>query len=35
MLPAATMYELSLDYFLQACHARAYFDALISKERSG
>jgi cellulose synthase/poly-beta-1,6-N-acetylglucosamine synthase-like glycosyltransferase len=27
MVLASTMYELVLDYFLQACHARAYFDA--------
>jgi cellulose synthase/poly-beta-1,6-N-acetylglucosamine synthase-like glycosyltransferase len=27
MVVAATMYELVLDYFLQAVHAKAYFDA--------
>jgi hypothetical protein len=26
-LLSATMYELVLDYFLQACHAKAYWDA--------
>ena len=34
MLPAALMYELSLDLFLQACHARAYFDALTRRARA-
>lgn len=34
MLPAATMYELSLDLFLQACHAKAYFDSIFRVKRS-
>lgn len=34
MLLAATMYELVLDYFLQACHAKAYFDALRRAPRN-
>jgi poly-beta-1,6-N-acetyl-D-glucosamine synthase len=29
MLLAATMYELLLDYYLQACHAKAYLDAIF------
>jgi poly-beta-1,6-N-acetyl-D-glucosamine synthase len=29
MLLAATMYELLLDYYLQACHAKAYLDAMF------
>ena len=29
MLLAATMYELVLDYYLQACHAKAYLDAMF------
>ncbi|QDP43616.1 glycosyltransferase [Microbacterium phage Tyrumbra] len=34
MLPAALMYELVLDLFLQVCHARAYFDALTRRVRA-
>jgi biofilm PGA synthesis N-glycosyltransferase PgaC len=34
MALAATMYELVLDYFLQACHAKAYFDALLRTSRN-
>lgn len=34
MLLAATMYELVLDYFLQACHAKAYLDALRRSTRN-
>lgn len=34
MLAAATCYELVLDYFLQACHAKAYFDAIFRRRRS-
>jgi len=34
MLLAACMYELVLDYFLQACHAKAYFDAVRRARRS-
>ncbi|HWD06215.1 MAG TPA: glycosyltransferase family 2 protein [Amycolatopsis sp.] len=34
MLLAASMYELVLDYFLQACHAKAYADALLRTRRS-
>lgn len=34
MLPAALMYELVYDLFLQACHARAYFDALTRRARA-
>ncbi|MBB5803839.1 cellulose synthase/poly-beta-1,6-N-acetylglucosamine synthase-like glycosyltransferase [Saccharothrix ecbatanensis] len=34
MVLAATMYELVLDYFLQACHAKAYFDALRRTTRT-
>lgn len=34
MLLAASMYELLLDYFLQACHAKAYFDALRRADRA-
>lgn len=34
MLPAALMYELSLDLFLQACHAKAYFDSVFRTKRS-
>uniref|UniRef100_A0AAU7J852 Glycosyltransferase n=2 Tax=unclassified bacterial viruses TaxID=12333 RepID=A0AAU7J852_9VIRU len=34
MLPAALMYELVLDLFLQVCHARAYFDALTRRARA-
>jgi cellulose synthase/poly-beta-1,6-N-acetylglucosamine synthase-like glycosyltransferase len=33
MVLSATMYELILDYFLQACHGKAYFDALVRKTR--
>lgn len=31
MLLAATMYELILDYFLQACHLKAYLDAVLQR----
>lgn len=31
MLLAASMYELILDYFLQACHLKAYLDALLQR----
>jgi biofilm PGA synthesis N-glycosyltransferase PgaC len=31
---SATMYELVLDYFLQACHIKAYFDAAFKRTRS-
>ncbi|KAA9152325.1 glycosyltransferase family 2 protein [Amycolatopsis acidicola] len=34
MLLAAAMYELVLDYFLQACHAKAYADALLRTRKS-
>ena len=34
MLLAATMYELILDYFLQACHLQAYVDALLRRTNS-
>ena len=34
MLLAASMYELLLDYFLQACHAKAYLDALRRAHRA-
>jgi poly-beta-1,6-N-acetyl-D-glucosamine synthase len=34
MALAATCYELVLDYFLQACHAKAYFDAIFHRRRS-
>ncbi len=34
MALAATMYELSLDLFLQACHAKAYFDSLFRTKRN-
>lgn len=34
MLLAASMYELLLDYFLQACHAKAYFDAVFRTRKS-
>jgi cellulose synthase/poly-beta-1,6-N-acetylglucosamine synthase-like glycosyltransferase len=34
MLLAASMYELLLDYFLQACHAKAYIDALRRADRA-
>ena len=34
MAAAATMYELVLDYFLQACHAKAYLDALLRRTRT-
>jgi len=34
MLLAATMYELLLDYFLQACHVKAYWDSLTRKTKS-
>lgn len=34
MLVAATCYELVLDYFLQACHAKAYFDAILRRRRA-
>jgi cellulose synthase/poly-beta-1,6-N-acetylglucosamine synthase-like glycosyltransferase len=34
MALAATCYELVLDYFLQACHAKAYFDAVFRRRRS-
>ena len=34
MALAATCYEIVLDYFLQACHAKAYFDAIFHRRRS-
>ncbi|MEV4601598.1 glycosyltransferase family 2 protein [Amycolatopsis sp. NPDC049253] len=34
MLLAASMYELVLDYFRQACHAKAYTDALLRTRQS-
>lgn len=34
MLAAACMYELVLDYFLQACHATAYAQALLRTTRA-
>lgn len=34
MVSAATMYELVLDYFLQACHAKAYLDALFRRAKN-
>jgi poly-beta-1,6-N-acetyl-D-glucosamine synthase len=34
VLLAATMYELVLDYFLQACHIKAYFDAAFKRARN-
>ncbi|HJQ45641.1 MAG TPA: glycosyltransferase family 2 protein [Amycolatopsis sp.] len=34
MVLAASMYELVLDYFLQACHTKAYLDALRRTRRS-
>ncbi|WP_370116385.1 glycosyltransferase family 2 protein [Streptacidiphilus sp. MAP12-33] len=34
MLPAALMYELVVDYFLQACHGKAYLDALLRRRKS-
>lgn len=33
MLISASMYELIYDMFLQLVHAKAYFDALLSRER--
>ena len=32
MLFAATMYELLIDYFLQACHIKAYFDVILGRQ---
>jgi cellulose synthase/poly-beta-1,6-N-acetylglucosamine synthase-like glycosyltransferase len=34
MLLAASMYELILDYFLQACHVKAYFDAAFRRAKN-
>ncbi|MGV9300267.1 glycosyltransferase [Amycolatopsis sp. NPDC003676] len=34
MLLAASMYELVLDYFLQACHLKAYADALLRTRKN-
>ncbi|MBC9716325.1 glycosyltransferase family 2 protein [Streptomyces sp. TRM66268-LWL] len=34
MLVAASMYELVLDFFLQACHGKAYADALLQRRRA-
>lgn len=34
MLLSASMYELSVDFFLQACHAKAYFDALTRRKKA-
>lgn len=34
MLPAATMYELCLDIFLQFVHTKAYTDALFGRKRA-
>jgi len=33
MILAATMYELIIDLFLQAVHAKAYFDAITNRKR--
>ena len=33
MLAAATMYELIIDVFLQAVHARAYFDVMFNRKK--
>jgi len=32
MLFAATMYELLIDYFLQACHIKAYFYVILGRQ---
>ncbi|MFE6890728.1 glycosyltransferase [Streptomyces sp. NPDC057694] len=34
MLVAASMYELVLDFFLQACHGKAYADVLLRRRRA-
>lgn len=34
MLLSLTMYELVLDYFLQACHAKAYADAAFRRRKA-
>ncbi|MEU8260497.1 glycosyltransferase family 2 protein [Micromonospora sp. NPDC048999] len=34
MIAAATMYELTLDLFLQFVHAKAYADAILRRERN-
>ncbi|MFC1403241.1 glycosyltransferase [Streptacidiphilus cavernicola] len=34
MVPAALMYELSIDFFLQACHGKAYCDALARRKKN-
>ncbi|OIV37730.1 glycosyl transferase [Mangrovactinospora gilvigrisea] len=34
MLLAASMYELVLDFFLQACHGKAYADALLRRKKN-
>ncbi|MFI6942697.1 glycosyltransferase [Streptomyces sp. NPDC050418] len=34
MLVSASMYELVLDFFLQACHGKAYADALLRRRRA-
>ncbi|MEV5610298.1 glycosyltransferase family 2 protein [Streptomyces sp. NPDC052225] len=34
MLVAASMYELVLDFFLQACHGKAYADALLRRKKA-
>ncbi|MEV3855388.1 glycosyltransferase family 2 protein [Streptomyces sp. NPDC050095] len=34
MLVSASMYELILDFFLQACHGKAYADALLRRRRA-
>lgn len=33
MVISATMYELVLDFFLQACHAKAYVDAAFKRKK--
>jgi cellulose synthase/poly-beta-1,6-N-acetylglucosamine synthase-like glycosyltransferase len=33
-LLSLTMYEIVIDLFLQACHAKAFADALIGRERA-
>jgi len=32
MVFAATMYELLIDYFLQACHIKAYLDVILGRQ---
>jgi len=33
MLLSATMYELVIDFFLQAAHAKAYFDSALGRKK--